>query len=251
MKSKIVKFLYFFLFLLWLASLWQKKSLPNLEQINPALLQEPIQTKESSLAETQFTYREKEYIVKPIADYELWGLVVSVNNIKAWYNFYHDKDSVNIKDICVIWGNNLKDNDYKDVKYKSGEWTCYVSWSGSYSGKFEPHALSNNHLLSDDESVRKTIKNMQIGDQVRIKGALSEYAPAGTDYFRGTSLSREDMGNNACETVFVKEAEIIKKRFPDWKLLNSTAKAGLLLLIFFNILDLFRKSRKISEEKPL
>ena len=192
------------------------KKLPSKYNINQDLYNEPIQASSSSLGDFKFSYRNKEYQVKPIADYEIWGLVVSVNNIKAWYNLYHDKNSVNLKDVCIIWGDNLKNNAYKQIEYKSGEWTCYYSWQGKLDGSFSVNKISNNHLLSDDAEVRNTIEKMNIGDQIHIKGSLVSYAEAGSNQYRTTSLDRNDSGNGACEIVFASSAEILQKRFPDF-----------------------------------
>ncbi len=250
MKIKLVKFAYLLFFLLLLLSFWQKKSLPDKQEIDKRLLQAPVQASSTALTDFRFDYRKKSYTVQPIADYELWGLVVSVNDIKAWYNMYHDKDSVNLKDICVIWGDNLKSDAYQQVSFKSGEWTCYYRWFGQLNGAFHGNQLSNNHLFSDKEKVRDTIRQMQIGDQVHIRGVLSRYAENDSSNYRGTSLSRDDSGNGACETIYVKEAKIIKKRFPDWELLKIFSLYSLFALLVLDIWLFLRAARIRRQNRP-
>lgn len=124
--------------------LWCKiKELPKTSKVNNDLLKDPIQT-ETLRTDFSFNYRNKNYNVKPVADYELWGLVVSKNNINAWYNYYHDKNSVNLKDICIVWGKNIANEVYLDsgINFKSGEWTCYATWSNNLVSTFYPNNLS-------------------------------------------------------------------------------------------------------------
>ena len=55
-----------------------------------------------------FTYKGQRVEVEPVADYEMWGLVVSHNNIKSIADIYHDSSSVDTKDLCVVWGDSLR-----------------------------------------------------------------------------------------------------------------------------------------------
>jgi hypothetical protein len=76
--------------------------------------------------------------------------------------------------------------------------------------------LSNNHLLSADHATRERIDSIRIGDQIRIKGRLASYGAVGGPV-RGTSTTRDDSGNGACETIFVDEFEIIAPAFNGWR----------------------------------
>lgn len=70
--------------------------------------------------------------------------------------------------------------------------------------------LSNNHLLTADTSIRDKLKDIKIGDQIRIRGWLSSYrnSKGGS---RGTSITREYSGNGACETIYVNQVDILNK----------------------------------------
>ena len=166
MLNKILKIACLLLIIFFVVSFFQIKKLPKKNDINLQLLKDPVQA-ETRQKEFTFNYRGAEYKVKPRADYELWGLIVSVNNINAWYNYYHDENTVNLKDVCVVWGDNIKNEVYRDpeIKFKSGEWTCYSQWSGRMKKIFYPSKLSNNHLLSADEKIQDMIRNVHFGDQ--------------------------------------------------------------------------------------
>jgi hypothetical protein len=219
------KILYLALALLFAVAWFRVQELPLPAEIDPALLREPVQ--EDVLGnDFEFEYKGKDYHVIPQADYELWGLVVSQNDINAWFNYYHDKNSVNLKDVCVVWGENIRNGAYRDrkVSYKSGEWTCYYYIKGRLENPFYGNKLSNNHLLSDSEEIRGVIRQLNVGDQIRLSGWLVDYAEKGTNWYRSTSLSRDDTNSTsrsggACEVMFVKEIELLGQSNLYWNIL--------------------------------
>jgi hypothetical protein len=77
--------------------------------------------------------------------------------------------------------------------------------------------LSNNHLISNDETVRDQVKDIAIGDQIRVRGYLSSYGSAEGGK-RGTSTTRTDTGDGACETVFVERFDIIGPATNLWRI---------------------------------
>lgn len=252
--KRVINFLLFICFLLLIVSFFMKRNISGKEGIVGDLFQEPIQ-KETDEKDFYFGYRGKRYNVLPVADYELWGLVVSHNDINKWYNFYHDENSVNLKDICVVWGDNFIDNNHQKMNYKSGEWTCYITSKNNIdyasSNRFKINKLSNNHLLSDNEEVLKIIRKINIGDQVHFSGLLVDYAQQGSTWYRQTSISREDQNSNsrsggACEIFFVRTAEILKKGNRNWHLLFNTLKYFFLFLIFVKIVILFNEAKNLK-----
>jgi len=212
---------------------WAKNQLPDISQITGELQNEPIQ-KASRAKPFDFEYRNKTYSVEPVADYELWGLVVTHNDIMGMTDIIHDDDSVDIKDICVVWGDNVQNNDYRDVSYSSGDFICYYRYNRPM--EFRHEQLSNNHLLSDNQQVRERIRSIKIGDQVHLKGMLVNYAAAETpNWKRNSSITRQDKGNGACEVVFVDDFTVLKST-------NSRAYAwfdlSFWLILFFVFLKL-------------
>ena len=90
--------------------------------------------------------------------------------------------------------------------------------------------FSNNHLITEDASLRKRLKKMEVGDQIRIKGYLAEYfwPPA---YHRGTSLTRNDTGGTACETIYVTEVQMLKSENTTWRTARTIGKVLTLSLV--------------------
>lgn len=217
MINKVFKILYLILIISFVFLYFMAKELPPRYEVDNSLLNEPVQT-ETNREEFSFNYKEKNYEVVPKADYSLRGLVVSKNNVNAWFNYYHDENSVNLKDLCVIWGENINSKVYlnESIKFKNGEWTCYWSWDTKLSAKFYPEKLSNNHLLSDNEEIRKIINKVNIGDQIFLKGSLVDYREEGTKEYRMTSIDRDDDRNTSrsgggCEVFFIDDINILSQ----------------------------------------
>lgn len=211
---------------------------PDTSEIRPELLQDPVQA-ETAREAFSFSYRDETYLVDPVFDYELWGLVVTHNDITALGDIYHDDDSVDTKDLCVIWGPNLVTNDFHDIEFWSGSFTCYVRWYDN-GIRFYGTALSNNHLITGNEDLRDRISGVRVGDQIHLRGNLVNYSTAShPDFVRTTSVTRDDIEGGACEVVYVESLDVLKRGTPGWYamagisfwalILFALSKAGIFL----------------------
>jgi hypothetical protein len=148
-------------------------------------------------------------------------LVVSNHHSDAWWDWIHKaaNDHLNVVDLCVVFAENVASGGYVGLDYSSGQFVCYVQTRSTEEWqRFSMRALSNNHLLADRAPVVAKLREVQIGDQVRIRGWLSEYAHNhGLAFMRGTSLTRDDTGNGACETIFVNEVEVLRAGGGPWR----------------------------------
>ncbi len=201
---------------------WKYKGgLPSLAEIDPALLQQPRQ--ETTEREPfEFAYKGRTVRVRPVAEYELWGLVVSHNNISSIADIYHDSSSVDTKDLCVVWGSNLQSGEFAKVEFESGPWTCYYRYPEGV--RFVGSEMSNNHLLTDKETLRSALDDIRVGDQIHVKGALVDYqVDDWRDFWRRSSRVRTDGGNGACEVLYFDEIEVLVPGTPFWYRLFKTA----------------------------
>lgn len=193
---------------------WRGAPLPERGLLFDELLEEPRQT---PVRVQPFQVRAAgiTYTVNPLFRYELDGLVVSRHNADTWWDFAHRdwKDALNVTDLCVVWGNNVRSDVYRRLEYWSGQFTCnFRTDSAEVFAAFDPSALSNNHLLSDRARLVRVMKNVRVGDQIRFSGYLAEYSHnQGFPFRRGTSIVRTDTGNGACETVYVEDFRILRK----------------------------------------
>jgi hypothetical protein len=126
-------------------------------------------------------------------------------------------DHLNVADVCVVWSDTAFSPHLRKIEFWNGIFTCNVETSDDVAwANFKMNQLSNNHLLSADPATRERIDGIRIGDQIRIKGRLASYGAVGGPV-RGTSTTREDSGNGACETIFVEQFEIISPASSGWR----------------------------------
>jgi len=226
-------------------------NLPDADDVLEEVLQPPIQTA-VSMAPFQIEAGEMIYTITPLHAYELYGLVVSYHNCGTWWDIYHQgqwKDFINVKDLCVIWGSNVETEVYKDMRFTSDSWTCTYYWPNHEVGsRFNHTCLSNNHLLSLDESVTRSLLKTSRGDQVYLRGYLAEYSHTNGEFHRGTSTNRTDKGNGACETIYVEVYEIIKTGNPFWRTTFAASKYLILFSLLLIIIRFFRSPVTSSHE---
>ncbi len=236
--------------LLLVVSWFMKDRFPGREELLPDLLKEPVQ-KERNTAPFTVEAGDMVYTITPLFSYEIHGMVVSHHNCGAWWDIYHRdrwKDFINIKDLCMVWGENIETEVFREMKFSNDSWTCTCFWPNAEVGaRFRMASLSNNHLLCTDDMLRERMLKTARGDQVRLRGTLAEYSHSGGTFRRGTSTRRTDTGNGACETIFVEDYEILKRANPAWKALYSLSGhvilGCLLLLTALFFLTLCRAGR--------
>lgn len=239
--EQLFKWLFLISALLTLTLYFKKDGLPEPQFYDLNALNEPVQT-QINAEPFKTRVNGQEYTITPLFDYELFGVVVSYSDADAFSNIWHHKrwqDFLNLRDLCVIWGKNVGSGVYKQIKFHNDSWTCWASWQDYETGSlFKMNALSNNHLLTDNDRIKKALMSAEPGDHIRFKGVLAEYANKSNNFFRGTSTTREDNGNGACETIYLEEFEILKKANPGVRMLYRLCK-WTAILSFFSFLVLF------------
>ena len=204
--------------------LWSAGDLPGHARLAPGISSDPVQTAPANSAAFAAHRAGVDYTVRPLADYEIHGLVVSRHDSDAWWDWIHaaSNDHLNVVDLCVVWGANAADGAYERMTFSSGQFVCYFSTKDSSA--WQPQyirALSNNHLLTDNARIARQLANVRVGDQIRVTGQLVEYSHNhGFAFTRGTSLTRDDEGNGACETIFVRHMQVLRSAdaWPRWLL---------------------------------
>jgi len=206
----------------------------------------PIQTKTDRKV-FEVSVDKEHYHITPLYDYQLEGIVVSKHHSDAFLDMSHEewRDYLNIADLCVIWGDNVKNGVYQDMKFKNGNWTCYFSWPNSaVRQRFKEEQLSNNHLLTDNSIIKKQILGASPGDHIRLKGILVNYANRANQFNRGTSTSRTDRGQGACEVIYIKSFDFIQKANSFQRILFEVSKVIFFFSLFLSLLLYFTSRRK-------
>jgi hypothetical protein len=197
-----------------LLAYFSKDTKPDPSFYDSFSLDAPIQTPTTE-GPFNTTAEDQHYTIEPKFDYELDGVIVSYNDADSIFDIWHHdkwKDYLNVRDVCVIWGANVRNGVYLSMKFSNDSWTCWVYWPDQATGsRFDMTALSNNHLLVDDVMAKNALMSAETGDYIHLKGMLVSYHNPGNGFSRGTSAVRTDTGNGACETVYLREFEVIKK----------------------------------------
>jgi hypothetical protein len=219
MNNRVGKWIIFGGLLLLLPALWLKNVLPEPQTLQTELLDEPGQVAVSR-PPIRVTAGGIDYSVQPLYKYDLYGMVVSKHDANTWWDYLHKawNDKLNVIDLCVVWGENVRTGAYRGISFSSGQFTCnYETSSNEAWAAFDTSAISNNHLLSADPGLARTMRGVRLGDPIHFSGYLAEYSHNhGFPFKRGTSTVRTDSGNGACETVYVENFEVLRRGGGPW-----------------------------------
>lgn len=219
--------------LIWLVvSFWNRNDLPRNVELLPQLAGEPKQT---STSDKPFTavYNDVEYLVEPEYEYDLYGMIVSYRHHDGTSRMHRQaSDHLNMLDICLVWGDNAANPLIHQLDFWNGIFTCNVKTGNQEAwDSFDMYQLSNNHLISDDDFIRDQVKGIRVGDQIRVRGYLASYSNEGGGK-RGTSTTRLDTGDGACETLYVRRFDIVQPAVSNWRISMGVSLAVFLLATF-------------------
>jgi len=239
----LVKIIFFISLLSAIALRWHVDKFPDPDFYSGSLLTAPLQT---PIKQASFMTRagDQSYRIQPLFRYELNGVVVSLHDADSLTDIWHHgswKDYLNIRDLCVMWGNNIRSGIYKNIDFHNDSWTCWARWYDAETNRlFAGNQLSNNHLLVDDSVIKDRLMSIRVGDQIQFSGYLASYQNPTNNFNRGTSTTREDSGNGACETVYLTDFRLIKAANSGTRLLYTIAKWTAIATLIFIIINLFR-----------
>jgi len=213
---------------------WMKDVLPDPAKLQLEELEEPLQ---KSVRKPPMDTRVNgvDYRIQPRYAYELNAIVVSLHHSDTWWDYAHkaSSDHVNIMDLCVAWGDTVRSGAYRDASFSNNQWECHWSYSSERAMKqFNNAQVSNNHIVTDDPSVAKAMRKIQIGDQIRLRGYLVDYTtfkdgrPLGT---RVSSETRTDSGNGACEVLYIDGFDSVGSPNRGWRITQWAGLGALLL----------------------
>lgn len=201
-----------------LVSFWNRNDLPGDVDFQPEVLAEP-QQEATQARPFNASFKGVDYKVEPEYRYDLAGMVVSFRHHDGNSRMhFRANDHLNMMDVCVVWGDTATSKLLHKIKFWNGIFTCnFQTRNQAAWDAFSVQQISNNHLISDDPSIREQVKDIRIGDQIRVRGYLASYSnDAGGK--RGTSTTRTDTGDGACETVFVEQFDIIGPATSLWRI---------------------------------
>jgi hypothetical protein len=222
--------------LLALVSFWHRNDLPPSSAIQPALAAEPRQ-EPTERAPFTVEYSGVRYAVEPRFEYDLHGLVVSYRQHDGKSRLHRaSNDHLNVADLCVAWGDTAASPHLSEIEFWNGVFTCNFETRNDAAWRsIRPEQIANNHLISDDGAIRNRVAEVRIGDQVRVRGWLAAYGSGPNK--RGTSTTRKDSGNGACETIYVSDFDVVRPAPGHWRagFYASLAVLALAIIVHFRL----------------
>jgi hypothetical protein len=224
-------------FIWLLVSFWNRNDLPGNIDYVPAIVNEPVQ-KTTKKAAFDVSYEDVSYHVAPEFEYDIVGMIVSYRHHDNNSRMHRlSNDHLNMLDVCVVWGENTQTAQLDKLDFWNGIFTCNFQTRDQAAWEsFDVNKISNNHLISDDDYVRDQVRDIMIGDQIRVQGYLASYASPNAGP-RGTSTTRTDTGDGACETIYVERFEILRPATSFWRISMYVS----LLLFFVGLFVHFRR----------
>lgn len=204
-------------FMVLVISFWQRNDLPKNIVVRPEVEREPLQSR-TQKAPFDVIYNDTEYRIEPEYNYDISGVIVSFRHHEGTSRMHaRANDHLNMLDVCVVWGGNAGNPALQFFDFWNGIFTCvFKTRSDDAWRAFEPEQLSNNHLVSDNDWIREKVRGVEVGDQIRVRGYLTSYSNVDGGR-RGTSTTRKDTGDGACETIYVEQFDIIEPVLNRWR----------------------------------
>ena len=224
----LLKYAFLACLVAWPLGWWKSDRLPATIAWAPVLDVEPRQEKVEQ-PPLDVSYAGVDYRVEPLYRYALDGVVVSYRVHDADHLLHRLwNDHLNVADLCVVWGHDAHEIDLHAFEFANGEFTCtFRTHSDAAWRSFRVDQISNNHLITADPAIRARIGDVTVGDRVHFEGYLANYSND-TGFHRGTSTTRTDTGNGACETTYVTAFEIADPAPRGWRKLSAVALWGML-----------------------
>lgn len=150
-----------------------------------------------------------------VAKYKIIGRVESIS---YHYGIVDITKKLSTRDFQLSFGEIALDKNSNRISYNSsgryGAWYCNSQEFLNEYGTFDVISknTSNNHIVPANDEIKKIAESVEVGNVVEIEGYLSTYkwSTEKGEHFWGTSTSRNDSGDGACETIYVESLKIIQ-----------------------------------------
>ncbi len=187
---------------LWGAWQWWSQR-PVMPKSGVLVAQEPEQ---DTYPQAQPAGRIGQNSLKALASFDLKARLL----LKEPYRFDRGAELAPM-DLAVGWGELSDSQVLERLNYSQGG--RFLWWTWDANGPAIPYERikvqsANLHIIPANDSVRRTLERLRIGQLLQLRGQLVEVQ--GDDGFLWrSSLRRDDDGNGACELVLVDKLEIL------------------------------------------
>lgn len=160
----------------------------------------PVQ--EATYSIDKFDY--KSFHLTPKAKINFKARVLSIKD------YYFDKYSdLTPTDIVFGWGPMSDNRNLNSLMVRQSDRSFYWEMTEPPIKQQKMwHHAANMHLIGSTKKIRDKISSLRQGHLVRVKGYLVN-AKSDAGWTLKTSLSRKDIGDDACELVWIKSLTIL------------------------------------------
>ncbi len=153
---------------------------------------------QTSSNHTSFNYHD--YTITPLADFSIEARVLA----KETYTFDRGA-SLSPIDLALGWGPMSDSGVLSQIRISQSNRFYYwhVDQFPIPREAIETNS-ANMHMIPADDAIEAQLKDVHVGQLVRIEGYLVQ-ANAKDGFYWKSSLTRQDTGAGACELVFVKK----------------------------------------------
>ncbi len=111
-------------------------------------------------------------------------------------------------DVSLAWGPVAQPDVLRHISFHLKRRYVSLRWDGQMplSQDEVMHHASNHHLIPSSAEVMQSLEQIRPGDFVQLDGLLVDLL--GPPGLMRTSLSRTDIGNGACEVLYVQFVEV-------------------------------------------
>lgn len=165
--------------------------------------------------------------ITKLASYDITGKVeaikdYSTNFISNFLSFEaaNMTDYISPRDLTLSWGQIALDENSNSIKadqnYLNSERVVWYTYTNELKKKYgEEYILShisNNHVVTLDEGLKRELLKIKQADIVRIKGYLIEVSCSNGVHWGPSSLTRDDQGLHSCEILYAEDIVILNKK---------------------------------------
>ena len=191
------------LILLLIGASWQFYSGGGQVILGPGVMaeEEPYQASISSPA----SHRIDDYTITEFAEFSIKAKVLSRKN----YYLGREADLSPV-DLALGWGNMSDESILDNIEIsQSGRFYQWRVKSFPLPRREIESSSANMHLIPAKEAVASDIRKIRTGDIIELSGSLVNVTAASDGWRWQSSQTRYDIGNGACELIWVNSLKVV------------------------------------------
>ena len=161
---------------------------------------------QKALPQTSEKILKNGWSLQPLATFSVEARVLAIKQYKG-----QATDELAPFDLALGWGLMAKAGiSDKIVISQKNRFYQWHYWGSTITEEQIIRSSTNAHIISANVEIEKLVSHLQVGDNVRLSGVLVEASHPQADKTWRSSLRRDDIGEGACEIIYVKSLDVLK-----------------------------------------